>query len=476
MKVMFVSHGLPPKELGGGEIYTFTLAKALLKLGIEVVVFSRTVDHKKRDYSILKENIEGLTVYRIVNNYNDIYSFFDLFINRHIATKFNELLKYEQPDIVHYQHLLGLSGDLPQVSKLLGISSVLTLHDYWYICPRVNCLTPDNKICSGPSYGYNCVACYCNNPNPQISISNSSFLGRLVLNRQIRSAARRFLPQPVKDFIKRYLFNTSPQPSNAENAAEQTSGTSPFVVLPHQISEYFFRYFFLQNQLSLCAYILAPSKYIKSKYETNGIDNIIYIPLGIELLPKKPKSVEKRGKIVIGYVGNISQTKGFSVLIRELTKLKDYDNFVVFVHGQVYDKEYFRQVMDSVPDNLRDRIKFRGRFERDIGVLKNIYHNMDVLIFPSVCEENAPLVVREALSCGVPVVGSFLGGVPEVVADGKNGFLFDPFIQGALADKLRLVLEDKDVLDRLQKGAQNTEIFGIDDHASEILNVYRQVS
>ncbi len=470
MKVLFVVHGFPPIELGGAEIYSFSLAKALSNLGLEVVVFARAVDLRKEDYVILKDTIEGLKVYRIVNNYNDIFTFFDLFINRTISKKFEQVIKDERPDIVHFQHLFGLSGDLPYITKLHGVPSILTLHDYWYICPRVNCFTTESGVCSGPSYGYNCCLCSSISSAEPSPVHHNGLLSRIFSNPRLRTFAKRVLPEPVKSVLKRYFLSVS-----ACNAEDNCGQNVACAVLPERLFEHFFRYVFLKNQLSMCHKILSPSVYIKRKYEANGYNNICYIPLGIELLPGKPEQFSSKKNVIFGYVGNISPTKGFSVLMRELRDLENSGEFLLSVYGQVYDKEYFKQVMNGVSDKLREKIKFHGRFDRSIESLKNVYHNMDVLVFPSVCEENAPLVVREALSCGVPVIGSNLGGISEVVLDGKNGLLFDPNKQGDLREKLKLLLRENGLLARLTEGARNTRVVNISDHAQEILKVYRDV-
>ncbi len=471
MKVLFVVHGFPPVELGGAEIYSFSLAKALLDMGLEVVVFARTVNLKKKDYSITEDNVKGLKVYRIINNYNDIFTFFDFFINRTISRKFKQIIENEQPDIIHFQHLFGLSGDLPYIAKLHNVPSVLTLHDYWYICPRVNCFTAENGICAGPSYGYNCCFCYNVSSGEPSAVHDVGLLSKVISNPKLKAFAKRILPEPVKDILKRYFLSASAYNANVNDNDHGDAS----IISSQRLFEYFFRYVFLKNQLSMCHKILSPSMYIKKKYEANGYNNICYIPLGIELLPKKQKPERRNnGKpVIFGYVGNISPTKGFSVLIQELKRIESSEGFLLSVYGQIYDKEYFRQVMNGVSDKLKNKIKFHGRFDREVESLRNVYHNMDVLIFPSICEENAPLVVREALSCGIPVIGSNLGGVCEVVLDGENGLLFDPYKPGDLARKLESLLKEDNLLERLAEGARSTKVVDISNHAQEILKVYK---
>jgi glycosyltransferase involved in cell wall biosynthesis len=78
--------------------------------------------------------------------------------------------------------------------------------------------------------------------------------------------------------------------------------------------------------------------------------------------------------------------------------------------------------------------------------------DLDLLVVPSVWEENAPFVIREALSLGVPVVASDLGGMAEMVEHGRNGLLFPPGDARALARALRRLVDEPLLLDRLRAG------------------------
>ena len=69
------------------------------------------------------------------------------------------------------------------------------------------------------------------------------------------------------------------------------------------------------------------------------------------------------------------------------------------------------------------RIRFHGRF--DAPALGEVLKGIDVLVVPSVWYENTPFVILEALASSTPVIVSNLGGLAELVEEGKNGFLFD---------------------------------------------------
>lgn len=459
MKILMVTHGFPHRELGGAEIYSYSLAKALISKGVEVIVFSRTTDLSQKDYAVFEEVTEGIKVIRVVNNFNDLYMFFNGFINERIAGLFSRLLKEHRPDLVHFQHLFSLSGNLPYIARYEGIPSVLTLHDYWYVCPRVNLFKADYTVCPGPDGGVACALCL--SPSTSAVESSGAVVSFFDRHPLLKRYARRLIPQKTKNFLKKVL-NPS-VPSNQPRAVD-----------PVTTLEVFFRLEYLKSQIAHCYCLISPSRYLKKRYEALGYRNIKYIPLGIENIKPGPETVDRK-EIVLGFIGNITATKGFSLLVEELNLLGDFDRIRIEVHGQIYDTLYFERCIKSLNERVRDKVNYRGRFDRKPDTLARIYHGLDAVIFPSLCEENAPLVVREALSAGIPVIASNRGGTSEVVLHGFNGLLFDPAIPGDLAEKIRLFCGDQDLRKALRKGARSTRIVDIRDNAESLIELYEQV-
>ncbi|SFM64661.1 glycosyltransferase [Thermodesulforhabdus norvegica] len=464
MKVLMVTHGFPHRELGGAEIYSYDLARTLISEGLEVTVFSRTVDLASRDYTVFEEYVDGISVIRVVNNFNDLYTFFNGFINRQIAGVFSRILEERRPDLVHFQHLFSLSGNLPYIARYKGIPSVLTLHDYWYICPKVNLFRPDYTVCPGPEDGFACADC---NSQPGSTaaeaVALASFFDRHPLLKQY---ARRFVPGRIKNIIKKVVYRAG--------TSNQVTEVRPSVVDPVRVMEFFFRLEYLKSQLAHCACLISPSQYLKKRYETLGYGNIKYLPLGIQKVAPGPDRIEG-DEVVVGFVGNITATKGFSLLIDELNRLNDLDGIRIEIHGQIYDTLFYERCIASLKDSFRKKLVYKGRFDRNPDSLAGVYHGLDAVVFPSLCEENAPLVVREAISAGTPVIASNRGGTPEVVRHGLNGLLFDPALPGDLAEKIRMFCNDRDLRKSLMKGARDTHVVDIKEHAKSLMELYEQV-
>jgi glycosyltransferase involved in cell wall biosynthesis len=87
---------------------------------------------------------------------------------------------------------------------------------------------------------------------------------------------------------------------------------------------------------------------------------------------------------------------------------------------------------------VRDNIVFTGYFPDK--KLPRLYQAADVFAF-STFYENLPFAVLEALSTGLPVVTTRVGGIPEMIEDGQNGFLVQPFNSRELSDRILYFLE-----------------------------------
>ena len=137
---------------------------------------------------------------------------------------------------------------------------------------------------------------------------------------------------------------------------------------------------------------------------------------------------------VIGYVGNIRPVKGSDVLIEAMDHLvKQLGNTTaeLWIAGGGEIEEQVRARATAL--GLDDRIRFLGRQTHD-GVAR-LMSAFDVFCLPS-RNEGCPNVVLEALAAGKPVVATRVGGIPELLTEGKNGYLVPSEDPAALARAL----------------------------------------
>ncbi|HEY3346080.1 MAG TPA: glycosyltransferase, partial [Nitrospirota bacterium] len=134
MKVLFTVNGYPPREAAGTELYARDLAAAISGEAC-LMVFCRTVDRSLPEHSLVRDVVEGSRVVRMVNNVAGALDPERYYSDPKADAIFKGLLDEFRPDIVHIHHLMGLSGGIVAAAKDAGIPVVVTLHDYWFICP-----------------------------------------------------------------------------------------------------------------------------------------------------------------------------------------------------------------------------------------------------------------------------------------------------------------------------------------------------
>jgi glycosyltransferase involved in cell wall biosynthesis len=168
-------------------------------------------------------------------------------------------------------------------------------------------------------------------------------------------------------------------------------------------------------------------------------------------------------------VGRLSPEKGFDQLIEAATQVDAGTGFVLFGEGPLR-ADLERRVHER---KLAERFVFAG-FRTD---LERFLPWCDVAISSS-HTEGLPMNLLEAQAAGVPVVGTAVGGTPEIVEDGASGFLVPPGDLGALAERIRFVLRDE--FDRRAMGERGRrrvrEDFSCEAQAAQYLQLFAQLT
>ena len=162
MRILQVAHGYPPREWGGAELVTATLARALAKRGHSVTVLARMAEPEAEEFSVRPDEADtgdGVHVVRIVNNLSQVSHFRLEYDNPFLNGAFHQVLTDTRPDVVHIQHVGHLSGSLLHVPVQLGYPVVLSLHDFFFACYRIHLIDNHTRLCPGPDRGERCVAC-----------------------------------------------------------------------------------------------------------------------------------------------------------------------------------------------------------------------------------------------------------------------------------------------------------------------------
>jgi glycosyltransferase involved in cell wall biosynthesis len=161
---------------------------------------------------------------------------------------------------------------------------------------------------------------------------------------------------------------------------------------------------------------------------------------------------QKSGEMRIAFVGRIDPVKGLDVLIDAVRMLPTL-NISLHVYGIVQSAsalEYQKKMLALCSDD--PRITFHGPIP-SAEVVERLRH-YDLLAVPSQWIETGPMVVLEAFAAGIPVLGSNLGGIGEIVRNGIDGLLIEPGSVEGWADALRRLTEDPKLRLQLKAGVR----------------------
>ncbi|MNX88778.1 Alpha-D-kanosaminyltransferase [compost metagenome] len=212
---------------------------------------------------------------------------------------------------------------------------------------------------------------------------------------------------------------------------------------------------------------LVPSMFLKNWSERAGLlpERLSYLPNFVSV-PTPFRAA--RGEMVT-YVGRLSEEKGLPTLISAASRLPD-------VRFQLVGDGPLRAELERLITKLGlSNVMLTGslRDER----LQEAFDRSCLLVLPSECFENAPMVILEAYSFGLPVIGSNRGGIPELVHNGQTGFLFEPGNADDLAEKVALVVGDPDAAQRMGEAGRAlvVETFAEESHYQMLLSAYQEV-
>jgi len=171
---------------------------------------------------------------------------------------------------------------------------------------------------------------------------------------------------------------------------------------------------------------------------------------------------------VIITVASLTEKKGHKFLLKAITSIKKrYRNIKVLIVGDGPLEHELKKIARDY--NLRNSVIFAGQ-RNDIPELLKI---SDIFVLPSL-QEGFPLAVIEAMSTGLPVVATSVGGVPEVIEHGETGLLIPLGNPEALSDAIMILLKDEKIGKEIGRQGQKviSENFVSDKMVAEIDQLY----
>jgi len=197
---------------------------------------------------------------------------------------------------------------------------------------------------------------------------------------------------------------------------------------------------------------------VNSTFMKNEVEKIIrnknieIIPMGAGIGDISDKSTEKREqttKTNLLFVGRLIEWKGTKYLI-DAVKLLDPGKFELHIAGDGPERE-------NLEKNAPENVVFHG-YQTGKN-LEELYLNADVFVLPSIVDdagytEGLGTVLLEAANFSIPSIGTNVGGIPDIIIDGKTGLLVPQKDSAALANAIKTLAEDKTLCGKLTENAQ----------------------
>ncbi len=167
-------------------------------------------------------------------------------------------------------------------------------------------------------------------------------------------------------------------------------------------------------------------------------DQIAIVPNGVPSVATATRRVPSTSW-VLGTVALFRPRKGTEMLLEALRRLRDQGHDVRLRAVGGFETDDYRKQLIQLVDKLelQDAVDWLG-FQRDVNAE---LAKVDLFVLPSLFGEGMPMVVLEAMATGLPVIGTYVEGVPEVVRDGLEGRLVDPGDPRGLADAIATVID-----------------------------------
>lgn len=403
----------------------------------QVVVFARNNDASIPDYYESHEAVDSVEVHRI-NNTMRFPRYYE-YDNSTIARSFEQFLRDQEPDVVHIQHLQGLSALLVPACRKYKIPIVFSLHDYWLLCRRMSLLRPNLELCSGPA-PKKCQQCRFAEIDRYLV---PSFLSKMI--------------NPVPNSVFSRLARQSSQ-----RRLQETGNIADLLLLNHIA-----RPDYLQALMRDVDIFVAPSRFVRDLF-VKGVekDRVMMIPHGIDTvrLPHSPKSPSSSMRF--GYMGTVDRHKGVHVLIEAFNAFANRPNMELHIWGATPSLEYLKFLRRL---NRNPNTKFEGVYSDPSTVLSQL----DILVIPTVMYETYSIVAREALMSGTPVIAANIGAIPEVIVDHENGLLFKAGSADDLRTKINLLVDNPQMISQMATAIPPVQT--IRQQVSQLTSLYQDL-
>jgi len=203
----------------------------------------------------------------------------------------------------------------------------------------------------------------------------------------------------------------------------------------------------------------------------NGVDIQRFNPTLDGFKTRKTMGIE--GHTVVFTLRAHEPKYGLEYLIRAVPMVAKEKNDVVFVIGGCGSLKHYHEQL-AIKLGVQDKIIFAGKIPQSESPF--YYAMSDIVVIPSI-QEAFGLGVTEAMACGKPTIGTNVGGIPDQIIDGYNGFVVEPRNAKEMAEKILWLIDNRDEAKRMGINGRKTveEKYNLDERINQILTLYKRV-
>lgn len=437
--MIHVPYSFDGGRLGGTEVYVSDLVAALRERGVAALVAAPSGEEA--------ESISGRGLARryavswLPGDLVQLYGEGD----EAAARNFGAILDEEAPDLVHlHAYSRGVSLRLLRACKKRGLPVVFTYHTPTVTCARGTLMRWGVEVCQGVLERAPCVACVLNG------------LG---------------VPRPATHLL-------AAVPESVGRACGRfglAGGLFTAIRMPHLIR---LRHSAVRAFLAELDHIVVPCEWARALILGNGVDpaKVTVSRQGLSSRRLRSASESKRemsrsGDLRVAFLGRLDPVKGVDLILQAVRALPGapVTLHIYGVNQGGTSNAYLRRLLQVAAGD--PRIQFRPAVPPEEVV--RLLTGYDVVAVPSRGLETGPLVVLEAFAAGVPVLGSNLGGIAELVRDGVDGVLVDALDPRAWQRALEILISAPGFVAKLRGGVRRPRSMA--DVAVEMESLYRSL-
>ncbi len=235
--------------------------------------------------------------------------------------------------------------------------------------------------------------------------------------------------------------------------------------------------------LRLATKLVCISREISDELRKKGFreDKLIRIPNGVDIdrfrAGDGTRKLLQDGKLNIIFSGRLVYRKGIDILLRAFRNIQESHPEVhlnILGSGKLQMGDSFEEELRGfvIDKKLEGSITFHG----DVENVEEYLAEADIFAFPS-RHEGLPNALLEAMSSGLPVVATSIGGIVDVIRDGQNGILVEPNDYNSLSKALEILIESPDLKNNLGMAARRTveEFYSLEAIAQKFVELYKEM-